>query len=85
MSLGTRRPQPEPFETIPSYLARLEAWNEQGNWTPASGGTETSFTTRTGRRLLYVYQARTGRHAYLDVQTDLILTDEEARQALETY
>jgi hypothetical protein len=55
---------------------------EQGPWTPACGGTETPFTTRTGRRLLYVYQARSGRHAYLDLGTDLILSDEEASAAL---
>lgn len=56
-----------------------------GNWYPANGGTETPFVTRTGRRLLYVYQPSTGNHAYLDCETDLILTDEEARQALATY
>jgi hypothetical protein len=54
----------------------------QGAWVPASGGTETPFTTRTGRRLLYCYQATTGRHAYLDLGTDMILSDEDARIAL---
>lgn len=64
---------------------RLEArdkWREQGNWYPASNGTETEFTTRKGRRLLYCWQPRTGRHAYLDLATDYILSDEEAEQAL---
>jgi len=60
--------------------ARLRA--EQGNWVPACGGTETAFTTRSGRRLLYCWQPSTGRHAYLDVQTDLILSDHEAECAL---
>lgn len=58
---------------------------EQGNWIPACGGTEVPFLTRTGKRLLYVYQPSTGRHAYLDLGTDLILTNEEARAALALY
>jgi hypothetical protein len=60
--------------------ARLRA--EQGNWVPACDGTEVAFWTRSGRRLLYCWQPSTGRHAYLDVQTDLILSDEEAWDAL---
>jgi len=63
--------------------ARLRA--EQGNWVPACGGTETAFTTRSGRRLLYCWQPSTGRHAYLDVQTDLILSDDEASGILNHY
>lgn len=55
------------------------------NWVPASGGTETPFKTRTGRTLLYCWQPSTGTHAYLDCGTDMILTDDEARQALATY
>ncbi len=52
------------------------------NWQVASGGTETPFTTRTGRRLLYVWLPATGEHAYLDLDTDLILTTQEAQDAL---
>jgi hypothetical protein len=55
---------------------------EQGNWFPACDGTETPFTTRTGKRLLYCYQPSTGHHAYLDLGSDIILTDEEAQAAL---
>ena len=55
---------------------------EQGNWLPANGGTETPFFTRGGRRLLYCWQPSTGRHAYLDCDTDLILSDDEAQQVL---
>jgi len=54
----------------------------QGSWIPACGGTEVPFRTRTGRTLLYCWQPSSGRHAYLNVATDLILTDEEARAAL---
>lgn len=50
----------------------------QGDWFPSCGGTETPFTARSGRRLLYVYQPTTGNHAYLDLETDFILSDEEA-------
>ncbi len=50
----------------------------QGNWYPANNGSETPFLTRSGVRLLYCYQPSTGKHAYLNCDTDLILTDEEA-------
>ena len=53
-----------------------------GPWIPASHGTERAFWTRTGRHLLYCWQPTTGRHAYLDLGTDLILSDEEGEQAL---
>jgi len=46
-------------------------------WVPACGGTERPFTTRSGRRVLYVWQPRTGDHAYLDLGTDLLLSDAE--------
>lgn len=62
-----------------------QARREQGNWMPANAGTEEPFLTRSGRRLLYCYQPSTGKHAYLDLGTDIILTDEEARLALQTY
>ncbi len=54
----------------------------QGNWLIANGGTEKPFRTRTGRKLLYCWQPSTGDHAYLDCETDLILSDEEAAAAL---
>jgi hypothetical protein len=63
-------------------LAEREAKAKQGNWYPACGGTEVSFVARTGIRLLYCYQPSTGHHAYLNVDTDRILTDDEARVAL---
>lgn len=58
---------------------------EQGNWIPANGGTETPFTSRSGVRLLYVYQPSTGNHAYLDLDRDVILSQEEADRAMELY
>lgn len=61
----------------------LQARKREPFWIPANGGTEKPFLTRTGRRLLYCWDYRNGQHAYLDCETDLILTDEEARQALD--
>ena len=70
-------------ESVAAYLVRLDAWKAQGEWIPANGMTEKPFTTKSGRRLLYCYQPRTGRHAYLDMGTDMILSDTEARLALD--
>ena len=55
------------------------------NWYPASNGTETPFIARSGKRLLYCFQPSTGNHAYLDVDCDIILSDEDAAAHLGTY
>jgi hypothetical protein len=68
--------------TLAEILKHEEERRKQGNWIPACGGDEKPFTTRTGRRLQYCYQPSTGNHAYLDLATDIILTDEEASAAL---
>ena len=52
------------------------------NWIPACQQTEKPFRTRSGKILLYCYQPSTGKHAYLDMDNDIILTDEEAAQYL---
>jgi len=49
-------------------------------WIPASGGTETPFISRSGRKLLYCWNPGQDKHAYLDMGTDTILTDAEAAQ-----
>lgn len=72
-------------KTLAQLIKEKQEKDEQGNWYPANNGTEQVFTTRTGRRLLYCWQPSTGRHAYLDVDQDLILDDEESRAALGTY
>lgn len=80
--------EPYPFfdcprrPTLVELLDAADARRAQGDWFPASGGTEVPFVTRTGRRLLYCWQPSTGRHAYLDMGTDMILTDAEALIAL---
>lgn len=71
--------------TIPQSLELLEEWKSQGDWVPACGGLETPFVSRSGRRLLYCWQPRSGRHAYLDVARDVILSDEEAANAMGLY
>ena len=55
------------------------------NWYPAHNGTETPFVSRSGKRLLYCFQPSTGNHAYMDVDNDILLSDEEARIHLGTY
>jgi hypothetical protein len=70
------------MKTIIETITEREAKAEQGMWVAACNGTEVPFTTRTGARLLYCWQPTTGRHAYLDCGTDMILTDQEARNLL---
>lgn len=65
-------------------LEERDKKNAQGNWIPACNGTETPFMTRTGYRLLYCWQPTTGKHAYLNCDTDMILTDDEAIRILAT-
>lgn len=66
------------METLTEKLDRIDAKKAQGNWVPACGGTEEPFMTRSGVRVQYLYQPSTGNHAYIDVDSDILLTDEEA-------
>lgn len=77
-----RRPHIQPGESLVEYLTRLDQWRAQGPWVPANRGTEEPFVSRSGHRLLYVWQERTGRHAYLDLDTDMVVTDEDAQVLL---
>jgi hypothetical protein len=70
---------------IDQLIDKLAKKAEQGHWVPACGGTETPFKSRSGKVLLYCWQPSTGRHAYLDCGTDIILSDEEAKAALAIY
>ena len=58
------------------------ATTPQPGWIAACGGTEAPFTTRTGRRLLYMWNPTTGEHAYYDVGNDVFLSNDEATAAL---
>ena len=53
------------------------------SWVPACGGTETPFTSRSGRVLLYCYNPYQHKHAYYDCSTDIILSDNEANACLQ--
>jgi len=79
---ATGKPTNKMQKTIDQIIAEITAKSEQGNWVPACGGTETPFRSRSGKTLLYCWQPSTGRHAYLDCGTDIILSDEEATAAL---
>jgi hypothetical protein len=68
--------------TLVELLKERDAKAREGNWIPACNGTEVEFRTRNGYRLLYVWQPSTGNHAYLNLDTDIILTHEEALLAL---
>ena len=47
-------------------------------WVPGCGGIEKPFRARSGKRLLWCYNPGQNRHAYIDVDSDMELTDEEA-------
>ena len=51
-------------------------------WVPANGETETPFTARNGQRLWYMWNRVTGEHAYLDVNSDVFLTQDEVEEAM---
>lgn len=54
----------------------------KGDWRPASGGTEQPFLTKSGIRVIYLWQPLTGAHAYLNLDTDTFMTDDEADKAM---
>ena len=58
---------------------------DQGNWVPACGGTETPFTARNGMRLLYCWHTGTGEHAYINLDTDMPLSQADAEAVLGLY
>jgi len=51
-------------------------------WVAASGGTETPFTTKNGRKILYCYNPAEDKHAYVDLDADIVLSDEDAWKIL---
>lgn len=51
-------------------------------WVPACGGTEQPCLTRSGARLLYCFNPGQRRHAYLNLSTDIIVSDEEANMLI---
>ena len=57
----------------------MAVWGNKNAWVPACGGTETPFISRSGVKLLYCFNPFLGRHAYLNVDQDIVLTDPEAQ------
>lgn len=51
-------------------------------WVAACGGTEVPFKTRTGKTLWYMWNPRTGEHAYLDMDNDLFLSNQDAHMEM---
>lgn len=62
----------ETFEYMMAKVGRAD------RWVPACGGHETPTLTRSGKRLLYCWNPATGQHAYIDCDTDMVLTNKEA-------
>jgi hypothetical protein len=65
-------------KTLAELLDEKAYKASQGPWIPGGGGTELPFLTKSGHRLQYMWQPTTGKHAYINLDTDMILTDEEA-------
>jgi hypothetical protein len=68
-----------------SFSEQIEAIQyarSNDDWFPANGGTEKPFRSRSGIRILYCWQPSTGRHAYLNCNTGMLMTDEEANLAM---
>jgi hypothetical protein len=64
-------------------LAKMRKFDEACSsrldvWLPANRGTETEFTARNGKRLLYCYNPAKREHAYFDQDEDQQLSNEEA-------
>ena len=67
----------------PNLIEFATAMTERQNkWVPACGGSETPFKTKTRHTLLYCYNPALRQHAYVNVETDMVLTNEEARTML---
>ena len=69
-------------ELIDNQATVAAKCSKDDSWRPACGGLEVPFKSRSGKRLQYVWQPSTGQHAYLDVDSDIILSDEEAEACL---
>jgi len=63
-------------KSLAELLDERQRKAEQGPWVVACGGEEPVMTVK-GTRVQYMWQPSTGRHAYYNLDNDLILTDEE--------
>ncbi len=78
---NTKMPATVPYNTNTLEYEMARAGNAD-RWVPACGGYETPFRSRSGARLLYCYNFALQRHAYVNCDTDMVLTDEEAKGAM---
>ena len=51
--------------------------NNIGNFIPACGGAEKPFKTKSGITVQYLWNPITKEHAYINCNTDILLTDSE--------
>ena len=67
--------------SLSEQIEAIQYARTNDDWFPACDGTETPFLSRSGIRMLYCWQPSTGRLAYLNCETDMLMTDEEANIA----
>jgi len=72
-------PKPSRKLTTPEYDAAVT--DKADRWVPACGGQEQPFACK-GFRLLYCFNPAQGRHAYIDLDRDVELTDVEAAEIM---
>ena len=65
-------------ESIKDILDDKENKKQDGYWMIANNGQERPFISRSGKKLLYMWQPSTGKHAYYDMNADVFLSDNEA-------
>jgi hypothetical protein len=69
-----QRPSSRRPEGVADVLARVKREQEQGRWVVGCGGSEVPFEY-WGTRWLYVFQPSSGRHGYLNLDTDVVHDD----------
>lgn len=69
------------MKTLEQAIKEDDIRRSNGAWIPACGGTEKPFTARNGRRLQYMFQPSSGKHAYYDLDQDMFLSDSELKSA----
>jgi hypothetical protein len=85
-SLEDERRQDELFAATDACKERIDYHTavdlRVDNWLPACNGLEQPFMSRGGLRLMYCWNPATGQHRYINLGTDMILSDEEAEKVM---